>query len=200
MSNEVISNHIRSRKRTLELNEDEIKELQKLDSMEELDELDELEEPDELELELHKDNRIYFFKLNDFQNIDTLSESLKLLIIAIAYISYSCVNIHDNDKICLFIVKNDDGLIKAHNLSNEYISIIDIPVSNIVEDPIEFNNIEGSDKLFGMELNKTKLKDILTIINTKASLYHENDYYFHITCSKFKNNILCILKIEKYLY
>ena len=108
----------------------------------------------------------------------------------ITYISYSCVNIHDNDKICLFIVKNDDGLIKAHNLSNEYISIIDIPVSNIVEDPIEFNNIEGSDKLFGMELNKTKLKDILTIINTKASLYHENDYYFHITCSKFKNNIL----------
>jgi hypothetical protein len=138
MSNEVISNHIRSRKRTLELNEDEIKELQKLDRMEELDELDELDELEELELEPHKDNRIYFFKLNDFQNIDTLTESLKLLIIAIAHISDSCVNIHDNDNICLFIVKNDDGLIKAHNLSDEYkTNMINIKTDYYFEDLIE---------------------------------------------------------------
>jgi hypothetical protein len=158
---------------------------------------------------------IYFMKLNDLYIYDEEIDEkylnqdwLDVFISVVSYVSHGCFSrIHEDSKLILYIIR-DTGDIEdhPHRLPMEFISYNDIPLENIFLINHVFDNIEVNKKTphrdiythprdgFESKINRVKMDfiielliDAYTYLDTNGLL--DQDFYTHITCSIFFNNI-----------
>ncbi len=162
---------------------------------------------------MSEDRAVYFMKLNDLYLYDEEIDEkilnqkwIDLFISVVSYVSIGCFSrIHKNSKLILYIVK-DTGDIEDHpnKLPMEFVSYYDIPPENIFLINHMFDNIEVNKKTLpkeiyhnvalGTKINMVKMNymidlliDAYTYLDTNGLL--DQDFYTHITCSIFFNNI-----------
>jgi hypothetical protein len=162
---------------------------------------------------MSEERGIYFMKLNDLYLYDEEIDEkilnqkwLDVFISIVSYVSIGCFSrIHKDSKLILYIIR-DTGDIEDHpdRLAMEFISYNDIPPENIFLINHVFDNIEVNKKTLpkeiyhnvalGTKINMVKMNymidlliDAYTYLDVNGLL--DQDFYTHITCSIFFNNI-----------